>query len=79
MPESTFITPDKLTGVQGPPVVETVYAKGPDGKVGVPLIVNDPPENELFTPIGNPETIAPVAVPPIEYTILEIGVFTQTV
>ena len=47
--------------------------------VGVPLIVYVPELNEPDIPEGNPVTLAPVAPPPIAYTILvPNAVFWQT-
>ena len=47
--------------------------------VGVPLMVNTPPLNEPETPLGNPLTVPPVALPPIAYVILVMATFWQTV
>ena len=60
------------------PEVVTVYGYGPEAPVGAPLIVNRFPESYPVTPAGNPETEAPVAVPPILNTIFVIGVLAQT-
>ena len=42
-------------------------------------MVNTPPEYVPVTPAGKPVTVAPVAPLPVEYVILVIAVFTQTV
>ena len=47
--------------------------------MGVPLIVNTPPEKLPLTPAGKPVTLAPVAPPPIAYVIFVIGVCLHTV
>ena len=47
--------------------------------MGVPLIVNTPPGKVPVTPPGKPVTVAPVALPPVEYVMLVIALFTQTV
>lgn len=46
--------------------------------VGVPLIVTRPPDTDAETPAGKPVTVAPVAVAPYWYTMLEIAVLIQT-
>ena len=47
--------------------------------MGVPLIVKVFPASTPFTPAGRPVTVAPVAPPPIVYTIFPIALLTQTV
>jgi hypothetical protein len=47
--------------------------------VGVPEIVSVPAANDPLTPAGNPETDAPVALPPVAYVIGAIAVLMQTV
>ena len=47
--------------------------------VGVPLMVNTPPEKVPVTPAGNPVTVTPVAPPPAVYVIVVIGVLMLTV
>jgi hypothetical protein len=41
-------------------------------------MVKTPEANVPVTPLGNPETVAPVALPPIVYLMIEIGAFSQT-
>ena len=47
--------------------------------VGIPLIVNVVPTNVPVTPAGAPVNTAPVAAPPIVYTIGVIAVPLHTV
>ena len=62
---SIVIVPVTVGEPQLPPVVETVNVKGePTVVVGVPEIVNVLPDTPKLTAAGNPETVAPVAVPP---------------
>jgi hypothetical protein len=64
-PGFTVIVPDKDCELQ-PPVVVTVYEKGePVVVVGEPEIVTIEPETVAVTPAGKPDTLAPVAPPPI--------------
>ena len=62
---SMVMVPVTVGEPQLPPVVKTVNVKGePIVVVGVPEIVNVLPDTPKLTPVGNPETVAPVAVPP---------------
>jgi hypothetical protein len=47
--------------------------------VGEPVIVTVVPDTAKLTPGGNPETVALVAEPPIEYVIGAMAVLIQTV
>ena len=73
---NTFIVPLTVPDPQAPEVV-TVYGYGPAGPEGVPLIVNIFPESDPVTPVGRPLATAEVAVPPMVYTMLVIGVLAQ--
>ena len=75
---NTVISAEVTATVQEFPVVVTVYGNDPV-TVGVPLIVNVVPEMDEVTPVGKPETVAPVAPPPNVIVIFVIAVFIQTV
>jgi hypothetical protein len=55
-----------------------VYGE-PAAETGDPLIVTVFPVTVAVTPLGNPVTVAPVAVPPKVYVIALIAPFSQTV
>ena len=74
----TVIVPVKFTVPQPPPLVVTVYVNGPVA-VGEPVIVNTDPTSVPVTPAGAPVKTAPVAPPPIVYTIDVIAVPLHTV
>ena len=75
---NTVIVPEVTATVQEFPVVVRVYGNDPI-TVGVPLIVSVVPEMDKVTPVGKPETVAPVAPPPNVIVILVIAVFIHTV
>jgi len=72
----TVIIPIDVIAPQ-PPEVVTEYAKVPE-TVGVPLIVALGEVQLVVKPAGKPAIVTPVA-PVVEYVILSMAEFTQTV
>jgi len=62
----TVIVPVAVAAGQAPPEVVMVYGYIPPSiSSGAPFIVNVVPLKLPLIPVGNPETLAPVAPPPI--------------